>query len=531
MRREIYRNLIMANEVRITIGADTKSADRAVKSFREKLDGMAGKAKAVGAGLSVMGAGGIVAIKSLTGAAMEQVRAERLLEAVITTAGESYEGQVEKINKVTAALQAKTNFGDEAQLAVLSKLVPTLGSTELALKALPAVMDVASTTGEDLNAVAKRHGPILAGATNNVASLGLKFEESQGPAERIATLIGRVGGAAEANADPMQQMKNDLGDVFQAIGMELLPLLIPLIDKVRELALKAQNVNPVFIKIGAVMLAVATAIGVIGGPILLLIGFLPALAAGFALVSAAALPITLIVLGITAAIAAGILIWKNWDKIILFVKEQLNNFIGVLNDKVIPILNNLIKAFNFITRSSVDTIEPLKKLDTTADRTAAVLKTLGEETSETKTQMKDLSDFAHITNDELGEMVETTDKAKVAFGGLSGSLTAFGKAPDVRTGKAKPMTFGMGGGGMGTGMFGYIADAMGGMFSGHDTASMTAVHNRIAEENRRLRGQTSSGAAGITIEVATLTVGDTDSLGNVAAGSIQDKINRGFEFA
>jgi len=31
--------------------------------------------------------------------------------------------------------------------------------------------------------------------------------------------------------------------------------------------------------------------------------------------------------------------------------------------------------------------------------------------------------------------------------------------------------------------------------------------------------------------VGTLTVGDTDSLGNVAAGSIQDKINRGFEFA
>ena len=93
------------------------------------------------------------------------------------------------------------------------------------------------------------------------------------------------------------------------------------------------------------------------------------------------------------------------------------------------------------------------------------------------------------------------------------------------------MTFGMGGGGMGTGMFGDIADAMGGMFKGHSAESMVAVHNRIAEENRRLKGQTGSGAAAVTIEVQSLTVVNSDDLGNVVAGGLEDKINRGFEFA
>jgi hypothetical protein len=343
----------MANEVRITIGADTKAADKAVKSFREKLDGMAGKAKAVGAGLSVMGAGGIAAIKGLTGAAMEQVQAEALLESVITAAGESYGDQIGNINKVTAALQAKTNYGDEAQLAVLAKLVPVLGSTELALEALPAIMDLAATTGEDFGAVAKRLGPVLAGATNNVASLGLKFEENEGPTERIAILLGKVGGAAEANADPMTQMSNDLGDVSQAIGKELLPLLLPLIDKVRELALKAQTINPIFFKIAAVVLVAATALGVIGGPILLLIGFLPALAAGFAVVSAAALPITLVILGIAAAVAAGILIWKNWNNITDYVKDRLDSIVGKFK-ALWDIIKKVLSTIKNLTSSLMD---------------------------------------------------------------------------------------------------------------------------------------------------------------------------------
>ena len=343
----------MANEVRITVGADTKKADKAVKSFGDRLKDMSGKAKIAGASLSAMGVGGIAAIKGFTDAAMEQVRAEKLLESVITAAGESYQGQVGNIMAVTAALQAKTNYGDEEQLAVLSKLVPVLGSTELALNALPAIMDLAATTGEDFGAVAKRLGPVLAGATNNVASLGLKFEESQGPAERTAILLGLVGGAAEANADPMMQMKNDLGDISQAIGKELLPLLIPMIDKIRELALRAQNINPIFFKIAAVTLAVATAFGVIGGPILLIIGFLPALTTGFVLLAGAMGPITVVVLALTAAIAAGLLIYRNWGNITDWIGDRIAN----MQRKIKPLvdaISGLIKKIKELIRIIAD---------------------------------------------------------------------------------------------------------------------------------------------------------------------------------
>ena len=56
------RSSQMANDIRITVGADTKKADAAVKSFREKLDQVASKARVAGASFSGMGAVGVVAV-------------------------------------------------------------------------------------------------------------------------------------------------------------------------------------------------------------------------------------------------------------------------------------------------------------------------------------------------------------------------------------------------------------------------------------------------------------------------------------
>ena len=521
----------MANEVRITVGADTKSAEQNLKSFRSRMDGIGGGAIKAGAGLSAMGATGVVAIKGLIGAALEQEKAEAAVEVAVRNSGESYAVLRDSIAEATSALQKKSKFGDEVQMQALSQLIPMMGSTEAAMAALSAVNEVAAVTQTDLLSAVRSVGPALAGQTDRIRGTALEFDKAMGPMDRANMVMGAIGGTAESQVDPFQQMSMAIGDFKEVLGAQLIPLLTPFVQKITSIMEKLQNMNPVVKQVGMVFLLVATALGAIGGPLLLFIGLLFKMIPALLGVNLAAGPMILIVIGVTAAITAAILVWKNWDKVVLFVKERINNFIEVLNNRVIPMINGLIKAFNFLTRSSVDTIEPLKKLDTTVKEVAETTQDAAEKTTTFKTSMKDLSDFAHITNDELGEMVETTDKAKVAFGGLAGSLTAFGKAPDVRTGKAKPMTFGMGGGGMGTGMFGDIADAMGGMFKGHSAESMVAVHNRIAEENRRLKGQTGSGAAAVTIEVQSLTVVNSDDLGNVVAGGLEDKINRGFEFA
>ena len=340
----------MANEVRITIGADTKQADKAVKSFRDRLDAVSGKAKVAGAALSVMGGVGVVAIKGFAEAALVQKQAMDGLAAVMATAGQSFTDMEDKIMSTTAALQRKTNFGDEAQLRVLTKLVPVLGDTNLALDALPAIMDVAATTGKDFESVAKLLGPVLAGATHNLTDLGMKFEESQGPAERMALILDRVGGAAEATADPFTQMDMAVGDLKESIGMQLLPLITPLVGHIQKFAESLQNVNPHVLKIGALVLVGATALGVIGGPILLLIGMLPLLATGFTLVTAAALPITLVIVGIAAAVTAGILIWKNWATIMDFMGNRLDH----MKKRLMPLIDGI--------KSLIDIVKQLIKV-------------------------------------------------------------------------------------------------------------------------------------------------------------------------
>ena len=343
----------MANEVRITVGADTKKADKAVKGFQDRLKDMSGKAKIAGAALSAMGVGGVMAMKGFAEAALVQKQAVDGLAAVVNNAGESFGDVEEKVMRVTAALQKKTNYGDEAQLRVLKQLVPMLGSTDKALEALPAVMEVAAATGKDFESTVATLGPVLAGMTNKVRGTALEFDKSQGPMERVAEIMKVLGGTAAATADPFTQMENAMGDVKESIGFALLPIITPLVKHLQTLAEKIQTVNPRFLKIAAVALAVATGVGLIGGPILLIIGLLPLLATGFAVLAGAMLPITAIVLGLTAAIAAGIFIYKNWGNITNWIGDRIENF-RMKIQPLVDAISGLIKKIKELVRIIAD---------------------------------------------------------------------------------------------------------------------------------------------------------------------------------
>jgi hypothetical protein len=332
----------MANDVRVTLGMDTKQADDALKKYQMNV-------KKAGLALSAVGAAGSLAVKKFTSAALEQ---EKALAGVLNSArntGESMAGFEQKVLSATAALQNKTNFGDEEQLRVLTKMIPVLGSTENALAALPAIMDAAATTGRDLGAQAETLTKALAGQVHTAESLGIKFDQNADFQERLAVVMGLVSGAAEAQADPFTQLNNAFGDMQEQIGAALLPILKSLAEMLSGLVERMNSLHPDMVKIVAITLAAATAFGVIGGPILLLIGFLPAIAAGFAMVTAAAAPISLTIIGIAAAITAGIAIWKNWDKIMEFFQTRINKVADLLE----RLKNKVMSVANAIKNSGI----------------------------------------------------------------------------------------------------------------------------------------------------------------------------------
>ena len=344
----------MANNVNITIGADASNAESALKKFQ-------GNVRKAGLALSAMGAGGALAIKGFTAAAIEQDKAMSLFLNSARNAGTEMVGLEAKIGGVTAALQNKTNFGDEEQLAVLAKMIPVLGSTEKAMAALPAIMDAAATTGRGLKEQSETLTKALAGTVHQAESLGIKFDQTATFEERLALITKLTGGAAEASVDPFKQLGNATGDLSEKIGSALLPIVIPLIEKITALAEQVQTLNPRIVQLGAVILAAVTAIGLIGGPLLLLVSVLPNVIAGFTLVKTAILgaktamlafnatmlanPVVLIIAGIVGAVALLALAWsKNFGNI----REVTREVVTFIAEFYQGAINKIINGVQFL---------------------------------------------------------------------------------------------------------------------------------------------------------------------------------------
>jgi len=103
-----------------------------------------------GAGAAILGLSG-VALKSSQEQAIGIAQLDQSLQAV----GRSYDMERQAIERVLAAQQAKTNFGDEEQRAVLARLIPVLGDHEKALAALPVVLDAAAFSGRSATTVSE----------------------------------------------------------------------------------------------------------------------------------------------------------------------------------------------------------------------------------------------------------------------------------------------------------------------------------------------------------------------------------------
>lgn len=193
------------------------------------------------------------------------------------------------------------------------------------------------------------------------AGPGMLALVSQGSAalEEMNARMAEAGGITQRVAEDqldtfrgsMTLLTSQVEGLQIAIGKQLAPAIRslagvtgPIISQIAEWVKE----NP---KLTVTLFAIAAVVGVVGAGLLAIGLVVPGIIAGFGLLttavgflagafgflSIAMGPITLIVLGIAAAIAAGILIWKNWATIVDFVKDSVNAFIEVIN--------TLIRAF------------------------------------------------------------------------------------------------------------------------------------------------------------------------------------------
>lgn len=238
-----------------------------------------GLEKTLGTLGKVMGAGAVIgAAAKFIDMASEEDRALKRLQNSVNTVGQAYAFNANEVKKITGALQAKTNYADDAQIAALAELTIKTGDYNQALDILPNVLDLAAYSQTDLSTAADAYGKLVQG---NITGLGKEFASLKNLAKQGATtaeimkhLNAMMAGNAEIDVDPLTQFKNAVSDAGENVGKFFLPTL--------EAANKVFSVMPDNIKaVAAALPVLAVAFATMGGPITIIAAAITGL--GFAI--------------------------------------------------------------------------------------------------------------------------------------------------------------------------------------------------------------------------------------------------------
>ena len=368
----------MANEVRIKMTADDlasgkiKDVGNSAESTAEKFRNMRGTFLAMGAaGAAITG---VLAL--FTKSALEQQVGVNLLDNALKNVGTSYLDEQAAIESVIGALQDKTNIGDEDQRQSLATLIALTGDYTVSLQALEVIADMATAMQMDFSAASILVAKALAGQTSSLSRYGIAIDSSASATEVLAALTEKFGGAAEAAANPMTQLGNRTGDLAQAMGDALLPIvmtLLPTMESLTKSVVGFMENNKGLTAAIVILTGVLGALLIVGGTVGLLIPTITFAYTGLtvAVTAAAAAKAVFtaslwanvaawvafhaatggIFLAIAAAVAGLVLgmIWlvKNIDK----VREAFRN----LYNSAVPHINNvasaLVDAANIMIRA------------------------------------------------------------------------------------------------------------------------------------------------------------------------------------
>lgn len=342
----------MANPAKVIILGDASDAIKALEKVRTeagktetKLQKVGDKMSGVGRGLSLGVTLPIVALGTkmfmLAGEA-EELQAK--LVSSFDSMGAAAWTSVDALNANAAALQSLTTFDDEA-ITDFQSVMLTFGNVtgDVFTDATRLGLDMSAKLGTDLQSTAIQLGKALNDPVKGITALtraGVSFSAEQ--KEQIkamsaagdmagaqAVIMGELerqfGGTAEAMAltgqGQAKQAMNALSNLGESFGTVLIPVVAKLAGWLTTMAEKFQNLSPGMREAIVIFAAIVAAVG----PLLLILGkfattyaaLAPLLAPHSAAILAA---MPWVALGV-ALIALVVIIVKNWDTIVAFLKK------------------------------------------------------------------------------------------------------------------------------------------------------------------------------------------------------------------
>jgi len=349
----------MAKEIAklfITLGMDDKQLSGKLDKVQKNLGQMGKVMTGIGAGITA-------SLGMATKAALDEQIGINQLSQALQNVGSDYSALSVEIEKSLAATQAKTSFGDGPQREALSELVAITGQYEGSLKQLQLATDLAAAKNMDLVSAATLVGRAAIGDTALLKRYGIVVAEGATAVETLTQMQERFGGSAEAMADPIEQIKNYMGDLAEQVGAKLLPTLKSLVDRIIPIIQKVMewiDANPALVNTLIMITAAIGGVFVTLGPLLMM---LPMIASGFTLMLG---PVGLAIAAIMGLIAVGVLVKTHWTEIVAFfqsIPEKIrSSFAGFVDFMLAPIkavIFGIVTAINWI----IDKLNSLPKID------------------------------------------------------------------------------------------------------------------------------------------------------------------------
>lgn len=145
--------------------------------------------------------------------------------------------------KMAKELQNTTVFEDDAIKAAQAQMQAYLGQTRISKELMQATLDLAAAKKMDLSSAAEMVAKSIGTGTNALARQGIELDKNADKSEKMARVVDQLnrnfGGQAEAQAKglgAMEQAKNAVGDLLEAVGEKLAPFLIRAAQAITEVA-------------------------------------------------------------------------------------------------------------------------------------------------------------------------------------------------------------------------------------------------------------------------------------------------------
>lgn len=236
-------------------GGQFKQVSNQMKTLGVNLESINKTANKVALGIAGFATAGFLAGKKAVEAAQESIKADKQLEAVLKSTGGVAGVTAEQVNKLSSEFQRQTNFEDDAIKSAQNLLLTfTKIGKDIFPTATETVLDMSAALGQDLKSSSIQLGKALqdpAEGVNALRRVGVNFSDEQrrvietlvetgktAEAQKLILqeLATEFGGSAKAQRDPIEQMKNAISNAWEAIGVQLLPIIDKLATKIQDFA-------------------------------------------------------------------------------------------------------------------------------------------------------------------------------------------------------------------------------------------------------------------------------------------------------